>query len=223
MKKSIFATTALALGVALSLGANAVPAPHLASWEIAGQFHATQNPFEVWTYGYKAAADCNGALIPFSNKTTQTFGSNINDWWMKGTTTGSQDLPMVGQSKGVTSVSPVKFSPNGITMHPGPSGECAVVRFTAPIKGAYRLTGRFWAQNITAGGTNSRPMVVVKNNISTPIAAGNVTAPAGTTNLPFNGSVALAAGDTIDFMVGSNGSFLNDSTGLHGFIMRMEP
>ena len=223
MKKSIYAVATLACVGLSTIPLGAIPQPHIASWEIAGQFNPTQNPFEVWSYGYKADLDCKGPIVLFTNKTNQTFGPNINDWWMKGTTTGSQDLPMVGQSKGVTSVAPLKFSPNGITMHPGPVGECAVVRFTAPVKGAYRFTGRFWAQNITAGGTNSRPMVVVKNNVGSPVAAGNITAPAGTTNLPFNGSVGLAAGDTIDFMVGSNGSFLNDSTGLHGFIMRVEP
>ena len=126
-------------------------------------------------------------------------------------------------SKGSTLISPLKLSPNGLTMHPGPNGECAVVRFTAPAAGKYRFMGRFWAQNISSSGTDTNVIVSINNN--TPFVSRNIKALGGSpTNMPFMGTgVALAVGDTIDFKVGANGNFANDSTGLHGYIEYDEP
>ena len=40
-------------------------------------------------------------------------------------------------------------------------------------------------------------------------------------NLLYPRQINLNVGDTIDFMVGANGSFISDSTGLHGYIERV--
>ncbi len=212
------------------IGGPVAPTPHTNSWEIAGQFNPTNsigaatNPFEVWTYGYTEAADCSGAVIPFGNK-----GQNPNvagrpvSFWSRGPNGSSNtaDLPMVGQSEGATQLTPLRYAPQGMTLHPGSRGECAVVRFTAPQAGTYRMMGRFWAQNVTAGGTNVSTSVVKNGGIID--AAMTITAPSGASNNPFAWSGTLAQGDTIDFRVGANGSFLNDSTGLHGYIERVTP
>jgi hypothetical protein len=199
--------------------------PHVASWEIAGQFNAAQNPFEVWTYGYINEPDCNGTMIPFKNKLSTSFVDRPFDNWVRGTTTNANDLPAVAQSKGTTLLTPLKLSPNGISMHPGPQGQCAVVRFTAPAAGNYRFMGRFWGQNVSTGNNDVDVMVMVNNpsGLST-IASGNIRASGPVTNKPFMSTgVSLSVGSTIDFKVGSNGSFDSDSTGLHGYIQRDEP
>jgi hypothetical protein len=202
------------------------PQPHVASWEIAGQFNAAQNPYEVWTYGYTDKADCSGLMIPFKNKTSTSFMNRSIDQWQRGTTSDANDLPMVGQSKGDTLLAPLKWSPNGISMHPGPQGQCAVVRFTAPAAGNYRFMGRFWAQNTSGVGnsTDTNVMVAV-NSINSPIFSSNIKALGSPpTNMPFmSAGISLAAGGTIDFKVGANGNFISDSTGLHGYIQRDEP
>jgi hypothetical protein len=195
-------------------------AQSLASWEIAGQFNATKNPYEVWTYGYINEPDCKGTMIPFKNKTSNSFMNRSIDQWQRGTTLDANDLPMVGQSKGDTLLAPLKWSPNGISMHPGPQGQCAVVRFTAPAAGNYRFMGRFWAQNVSSSGTDTDVTVAI-NNLGTP---SNIKALGGApTNKPFMATgISLKVGDTIDFKVGANGNFINDSTGLHGYIQRDE-
>jgi hypothetical protein len=217
------------------------PLDHIASWEIAGQFNSSNatasssNPFssqfEVWTYGYTVNPDCSGPLIPFTNRTSGPFVGTRQDLLSKGpNASNSSDLPHIGQSLDATAVTPLRYSPSGLTMHPGPSNECAVVRFTAPQAGRYRWMGRFWAQNTTAGGTNSGTKVVVKSMPSHPAndPLVNVFGDAATgtpSNNPFASpasGVNLAQGETIDFMVSSNGSFSNDSTGLHGYIQRDE-
>lgn len=199
------------------------PTPHVASWEIAGQFNAMKNPFEVWTYGYIQEGNCQGTMIPFKNKLSSVLaGQSPFDSWMRGTTATSSDLPGVGQSKGNTSLLPLKLSPNGISMHPGPQNECAVVRFTAPAAGNYRFMGRFWGQNVDSSNKNNDVDVMVAiNRVTGP--SGKIKASGSVTNLPFMSTgVSLSAGDTIDFKVVSSGNFDSDSTGLHGYIQRDE-
>jgi hypothetical protein len=209
------------------------PVAHIPSWEIAGQFNPTQNPFEVWTYGYKQAADCTGPLVPLTNQATQGTPWNTR-YWLRGTNiNNSSDLPGVGQSQGATLLTPLRFSPNGLSLHPGPQNQCAVVRFTVPQTGSYRMMGRFWAQNVSAPGneTDTDTMVVhtaaSNGAISFIDPVTRVQALSGpVTNNHFEitgGGQTFQQGDTIDFMVGSRGNFNSDSTGLHGYIERVTP
>jgi hypothetical protein len=202
------------------------PILHVNSWEIAGQFQQTKNPYEVWTYGYIASPDCKGPLIPYTNKGTMPGFPGVPrqfDWWGRGTTFDANDLPHVSQTPGDTLLSPMRLSPHGISMHPGPQNQCSVVRFTVPEQGNYRMMGRFWAQN--QSGTDTDTMIAYNGTID---AATNkrvqINGPVTNNHFELTGAgKPLAAGDTIDFMVGSRGSFFSDSTGLHGFIERVTP
>jgi hypothetical protein len=203
------------------------PVPHVNSWEIAGQFNPAPNigssTFEVWSYGYTDAADCSGPFIPFKNWITRSFsGQNLRGWRRGPNGNDTASLPEVTQTSASTMTNPLRFAPMGLSMHPGSNGECAIVRFTAPETGNYRMMGRFWAQNVTAGGTNVTTSVF-KNAGSIDGAPMTITAPSGSTNNPFNWNGSLNQGDVVDFRVGANGSFLNDSTGLHGYIERITP
>lgn len=197
---------------------------YLPSWEIAGQFNprndinSATNPFEAWTYGYTVSPDCGGPVVPFRyKKQAANLAGRATGIWSMGPNpdTNTNDLPLVSQSEGGTQLSPLRYSPQGLAIHPGPANQCAVVRFTAPAAGKYHVIGRFWAENITAGGTNSGTSVAVNGAI---VDTQTVTAPGGNGSNPFDWTGSLAAGATVDFRVGSNGSFYNDTTGLNGYI-----
>lgn len=218
-------------GVLLLAGASssvafAAPPPSLESWEIAGQMNPAANPSEVWSYGYKAAADCSGPFVKMTNSVSAPFMGGTFKGWRRGpSATGTASLPQVMQWNGGTAISPLKLSPRGLELHPGPAGECAVVRFTAPDSGRYEVHGRFWAMNNSAGGTNTDTMVVVtQGGTPSTLNSGNVIRPGTPSNNPFHlTGVDLHAGDTVDFMVGAHGNFTSDSTGLHGYIERQVP
>lgn len=229
MLKSLLMTSALSLLAHASVqAAPPPPQPHVGSWEIAGQFDPTLNPFEVWSYGYKDAADCTGPFVKFTNAVSRSWSGQTLTGWRRGPNgNDNASLPEVMQTTPNTMTSPMALSPKGLTMHPGQEGQCATVRFTVPEKGKYRLDGRFWAQNNSAGGTNTSTMVV-----RTPFGSsgfvlldtGNVIRPGAPSSNPFHIlSVQLNVGDTVDFMVGSNGNFTSDSTGLHGYIELLTP
>src|SRR5437588_9721264 len=102
-----------------------------------------------------------------------------------------------------------------LNLHPGPSGERGVVKWTAPAAGTYTVSGRF--QGIDTGGTTS-DVSITKNGAT--LFSGQVNGYGA--SVPFSLSVTVSAGDAIEFTVGvgSNGTYNNDSTGLAATIVQ---
>jgi len=100
-------------------------------------------------------------------------------------------------------------------MHPGGAGQDSVVRWTAPSAGTFSISGFF--EGIDPAPTTTDVHVLLDG--STHLFDGSI----GSFNVPllFNLTRTLAAGDTIDFAVGvgSDGSFIDDSTGLSATIV----
>jgi len=95
-----------------------------------------------------------------------------------------------------------------VALHPGPQGEYSVVRWTAPAADRYRIaasfTGLFKATTDVHLFHNDRPLFAVQLNLG--------DSPNEATH---TGELALAKGDTLDFVVGwGNGSYGSDSTAL---------
>ncbi|MCY3019578.1 MAG: glycoside hydrolase family 2 [Planctomycetota bacterium] len=105
---------------------------------------------------------------------------------------------------------PFKFTwpPQQVALHPGPMGEYSVVRWTAPAEDRYSIAATFTglAQATTDVHVlhNSGPQFNTQLNIGNkPNTATHTT------------ELALAKGDTIDFVVGwGNGNYGSDSTAL---------
>jgi len=103
-----------------------------------------------------------------------------------------------------TSTPAVQQLPSELNVHPG--DESSVVRFIAPFTGTYRVKGHFR----TLDSQTTTSVGIPRASFSGTFAS----QPVGSA-LPFDVSVAVLAGDPVDFVVGnSNGSFLFDSTGL---------
>lgn len=89
-----------------------------------------------------------------------------------------------------------------ITFHPGPAGQQAGLEFVAPAAGRYSFAGRFRHADSAGDGVI----------YTTPVASGLVTAPGGV--VAFSFEQTLAAGGITRFLIGPNGSYLYDTTGL---------
>ena len=92
----------------------------------------------------------------------------------------------------------------------------SVVRWTAPTSGSYRIQGRFRAIDSRTSTVAS----VFVNNAVTPVVTANVVGLGFEQAFDFNRSVA--AGDTIDFVVGNNGEWEGDSTGFAAAITSLD-
>ncbi len=165
---------------------------------------------------------------PFSYGWTASQGGAFNVYTVQDTTTfpGATELlrsgpagtpPYVAKNTTCCDLNigqQFTMPPNQLHMHPGPNGEYTVVRFTVPAGGTYTLAGQFgWLDNATTD------VHILRNNVS--IFDGAINGSGSTA--PFNQSVALNAGDRLDFIVGfgSNGTYFSDSTVLKGTISKL--
>jgi hypothetical protein len=193
---------------AIAVSLAVLPSAAMANWSAADDFSSTSNPNGPWSYGTRAS-ELGTSLLLLSD----AFASGSLAGWRDIANSASGTPVIYKNFSNSTVVSgTVTIPAQMLVMHPsydnfGPAGarEVAVTRWTAVSSGAFDIAGSFIA--LDSGSTDVH---VVLNGVSlfSAIRASNTT-----TNFSLNG-VAVTAGDTIDFVVGNNGSFFNDSTGL---------
>lgn len=193
--------------------------------DAAADFSTAANPNGVWVYGSASALD--GSLTPFTSAVANSAGATgtISKW----STTGIDSLG-VGQAgaSGFTCCGSVEFAPDALTLHPSSGGLYAVLRYVAPAAGTYSFSGSFYGQDYLGRGSGTTTDVHVRTgsapgDLFTGAVSGfqGFTGSTNTTfgtapSQAFSGTVALAAGQGLDFAVGygANGDYFYDSTGL---------
>jgi hypothetical protein len=212
---SVIATVAAAAGCDAGVAFPSGPCDSLAeTFSPAGV-----NPVGSWSYGWSGAVGSTFTLYP-------TFFAQDLD---AGTFTGS-GWPAVAQwfdpSQGTDSISgsgpvpDIQFNPlsvavepgsgnftgnswvvgpNQIVMSPSAAGaDCSVARWTAPSSGTYGVKAAF-ASAAAPGFTDTADVHVLHNGVELPSANGTIDAT--TTAFSLMSTVAVTAGDTIDFVV----------------------
>lgn len=195
------------------------------SWEVASEFNDATNPSSVWTY-------CSKVLVSSTNCTLMTapfvslWGTQVKGW------TAPAGAPLIVHNVNPVAITgpigypyPVTIPPHSLVLHPGPNGEYAVLRFTAPLAGSYRISGQFWAADDNSTATTTDVWVVLNNNTVPPVYSGSLDYLSGARFASFScKTITLRPGDTLDFQVGygSNGSYYFDSTGLNAVIEKIK-
>jgi hypothetical protein len=194
-----------AIKIAMVLTLVLALAPDVFADSAVGQFSSTLNPNGNWAYGFTSTL--GGAFTPLgSGSCGSLVGWQLSghEPWVLGNPTASTQVCGTGQ-----------VPPTLLDMHPGGAGQDSVVRWTAPSAGTFSINGFF--EGIDPAPTTTDVHVLLDG--STHLFDGSI----GSFNVPllFNLTRTLAAGDTIDFAVGvgSDGSFIDDSTGLSATIV----
>jgi RHS repeat-associated protein len=170
-------------------------------------FSAAQNPSGAWSYGYKPSG---GSFTTFASN-ANVFGAGADSWsqpsvsWCCPFVTRNSTGSTLTYQNSQNIVQPSDV----LNLHPGPSGERSVVRWTAQAASSYTVSGRF--QGLDTNGTTT-DVAVSKNGVN--VFTGSVNGYGSQS--PFSLTVTVAAGDTVEFSVGvgSNGTYNSDSTGL---------
>jgi hypothetical protein len=201
----------LAVGACFCAGApfvNADPIP-IPTADVAADFSATSNPNGVWRYGWSSTLGS-----PLILSTSPRLRDGVNTWPGDLAADGNPASYHNGTSGVLLVGGGARFEPGQFGMHPGPGGEYAVVRYTAPADGSAALAGAFSGQNI---GTSSDVHVLL-NGVSLFDAFVTDNGPGSVHQ--FTRMLMLNTGDTIDFAVGfgRNGTFFGDSTALAAVI-----
>lgn len=196
------------LSLAIPMGIAGLPVGTLAAsvYNAATDFSVSSNPNGVWTLGHTSAT-LGSAFSPFTANGSGFYGL---DYWAL---TPSLDLP--GAFHNPTSSllllgTSAEVEGGQLTLHPGPSGQYAVARFTVATAGTYTFNADFIGQDRAVSIVDVHLLVNSGPVYSGAIAGYHTTASSGVFTM------ALLPGDTIDAAVGfgSNGNYFGDSTGL---------
>lgn len=172
-------------------------------FDIAGDFSKTNNPNGEWSYGWSSTLGS-----PFILSTDASVREGLDTW--RGNVAGDGNPAVYHNGTGSTILlaGDVPYAPGEFGFHPGPNGEYALVRWTAPEPGLISIASAFTGQD----NSTTTDVHVLHNGLS--IFEDLVEGFGNGTN--FETSIMVLQADTIDFAVGygSNGSFRGDSTSL---------
>jgi hypothetical protein len=184
------------------------PAKPQTIWSAVADFTIASNPNGAWSYGWEGFL---GAPFSIYTVTDTTSVPGIDAWLESGTYPFNP--PYVARNVTTKTICyetycvPVTY----LHFHPASNGQYSVVRWTAPGAGVYTLGGAF--VGLDYGGPTSTDVHVVVNSKRS-LFSGEVSSYGAP--LPFRATIALHAGDTVDFAVGfgSDGNYNSDSTGI---------
>jgi hypothetical protein len=193
-----------------------VPLPAASTYDATADFEAGwaagTNPNGVWSYGW--TPDLGGPLTLFTRHYIPPVNNNLELMWDDPNESSGATPSVALNSGGDFNNGNVTFQAGALILHPnGPSGhDYTHVIFTAPAAGSYSLAGDFFAQQ---NGIDVDVHVLVNG-----VSVFDSTITTNGVSRPFSGTLALAAGDVIDFTVGPNGDFIPHAgnTGLQATI-----
>lgn len=199
-------------GLALSITEAAVAVG--TSWDVYEGFSLESgNPNGVWTYGSTPNLETGYSI---TNYTTTNTVENLDVW-----NPGVSD-PCVGANR---TGSPLECSwgasyPTGsVMLSPGPNAQYSLFRWTAPESGTFMVTADFF--NVVTVSPGATTDVLVMKNASEELFRDDITAWDFWANCCLE-EIALADGDTIDFVLGDGGNGHGwDNTGLRARILKI--
>lgn len=178
------------------------------AYDPVGEFSLNSNPSGVWSYGYMLTL---GGTLNYYNQ-TYLFPTGLMDW--RASIDIADGVPTIicntsGSDIAIASSNLIRA--HGLLLHPGPDGEYSVLRFTAPSSGNYRVFGSWYGLDSVGTTTDVH---ILANGV--PLFTGSVNGFGDASGPAFDTTVALNAGDVVDFAVGYGNdlTFNNDATGL---------
>lgn len=197
--------------VSLTLS-GAVARCEVSCWDAASEFHKSENPSGVWSYGWKKTL-----MGQFFLARTRYGREHESCGWSSAS--GNPAIVHNGDPVAAkTDFAGVTLPPHGLALWPGLSSEYAVLRFTAPADGAYKVSGQFYALDERAGGTTTDVWILADAN---KVFSGKIDYSRGARSASFTSKVLqLKKGELLDFQVGygADKSSDCDATGLAAVI-----
>src|SRR5260370_34645151 len=190
---------------ALGMGPATSAAAQATSWAAAADFSAASNPNGAWSYGWSAS---RGSTFNLDTVATTVSGLNV---WNYSATQVEPDVFFNGTSGTINPSGTNPIPAGSLAFHPGPLGQNAVVRWTAPSTGAYAVGATFTGRDFV--GPTTTDVAVLSSGAL--LWSGEVTG-YGATQSYAASRLDLIAGDSLDFTVGfgTDGTYSYDSTGL---------
>ena len=182
----------------------------------------------VWTYGRTTAVA--GGTLSTLDKTDQDWGATIkgfSEWTALPTINVNIGDVAVPCANGLSDLNHT-IAPGEIVLHPETPPQpnpYAIIRFIVPQTNVYDIAATFRDVSVGGGdGTAGIDVHVVVNgqDLSSALVSADGTGPLPSFTAKVR-AIHLAAGDTIDFVVGPNGFYGNDGTAVLATITTHTP
>lgn len=182
-------------------------------WDAQRDFSAATNPNGAWSYGWSAGR--GSAFNPYTVAAT----TGVFNVWKYSANQLEPGIIYNGTATTAAYASGL-IPPGSLAFHPGPSGQNAIVRWTAPSAGSYDVVATFTGRDQV--GPTTTDVAVLSNG--TQLWAGEVTGYLAAQTFT-SGPLKLNTGDTIDFTVGfgTDGNYYYDTTGLAARVSVSDP
>ena len=202
-----------ALVFILFVGSNVAQAT---TYDALNDFSITSgNPNGVWSYGEGTVGTSFSSFTVNGHDPTDPTRAIF---WQS--TAPNDGAPIVVKNTLGTafSASTAVFPTNVLDIHPGMHDD-VIIRFTAPTAGTYTYSGLFEIDDFQAptgiiGEIFHNGSQIYSEGVNGPAANLTTLEPGGAIN--FNGSVLLAAGDTLSFAANNDGNYLFEFHGVRG-------
>ncbi|MBN2374844.1 MAG: hypothetical protein JXD22_00485 [Sedimentisphaerales bacterium] len=144
------------------------------------------NPNGQWSYGWSPVSTWNFQLL--DSFYCYSAAEDSPTWYHL---VGSTKLPALWKNTG--SDTHFGVDPQQISLHPGPNGESAVLRWTSPLTGKIKIQGQFYEGDFGAPNL----FIVQDSNFNNPLLhQANCSI-----NLPFDFETVVDKNGTLDFLV----------------------
>lgn len=179
-------------------------ATSISVFDVAADFSSSDNPNGVWSYGWSLHLGS-----PFILSTDHRVREGADHW--RGNR-GSDGTPLAfhnGTSSPILLGGTALYEAGQFGLHPGPGGEYAIARWTAPAAGKIAIDSTFSGQDIFRTTTDAH---ILHNNVHLFDSLIEGFGSSASLNI----EIMMLVGDTLDFAVGfgRNSNHFNDSTGL---------
>ena len=205
-------------------------------WNLADNFSINSNPNGQWSYGSTDTVGGNFKIFTRTAQIPYQVSHGAVAEWVGTYFSGFELFPYVtkfygdpGTTVSVTNacnavtcsiadsgVTIIQRSANGVGVHPAPPGQgYAALRWTSHKSTTYVISVSFFS--IAADGGATTDVHVLRNHVS--LFDGDVSRGGSIQNWSTGSAgIALNAGDVIDLVVGPNGDYFGDSTGVDATI-----
>src|SRR5260370_18713467 len=137
---------------AWGMGAATSAAAQATAWAAAGDFSAASNPNGAWSYGWSAS---RGSTFNLDTVATTVSGLNV---WNYSSTQAEPDVFYNGTNNTINPSTTNPIPAGTLALHPGPSGQNAIVRWKAPSTLSYPVGATFTHPD-TLGTTTDVPLL----------------------------------------------------------------
>jgi hypothetical protein len=168
------------------------------TYDASSDFSSTSNPNGTWQYGYTNTLGSSFILDTIHVTGTDPSGTGYQGW--DGNVSGVNGIhfPYIWKYN--------NYTPLGL--QPGPNGQYADLRWTAPSSGAWMVDAVIQAADPAA----TSDFHLLKNGVA--LLSGNINGQSGSQS--YMNPLSFSPGDVLDVVVGfgSNGNYYDDTTGV---------